>query len=127
MRINKKRGFRIKELLGEWGNIFHVIDKVGKRIDGFLYANLISITSINVHEKSYLEDGNLYKSIMYYANKLAVWNGKIDTQIEIIGKTRKRLEVAIPLGASQKQYKQIEDAIRAALELGVEIAFTIVE
>ena len=116
------RGQVIEKMLGGWGNNFPVIDKVGEWLNG-IHQSVTSIKSIDLAAKSYQTGNTLYNTIMGYANNLANFITKTygGFTAYVGPETQKILEIAIPKGATPEQLRQIEEAIKEAAKLGVDV------
>jgi RHS repeat-associated protein len=113
------RGYVIEKLFGGWCNNFPVIDKVGELVNG-VHQSITSIKSLNLMDKTYQFGNNVYNKIMGYVHSLSDFEGgpKKDA---IDSTTKKILELVVPKFQTLDQARQINEAIKDAGALNVEL------
>ena len=122
-----ERGRIIEQQLGANLGNFPVIDRFVAG-PGNVAQSVTSIKSIDLMARTYQSGNVLFNRIMGYSHKLSnfagdAWGGHV---VNVGASTQRKLEIAIPSGATEAQMQQINRAIREAAEIGVEIVTIIV-
>ncbi len=120
-----QRGQVIERALGGMCSNFPTIDKFVNGANG-IASSITSIKSMDLGAASYQKGNAVFNTIMSYANKLAdfgttAWNG---VTVKVGDATQRVLQLVIPEGATAAQQAQIQAAIKAAAEAGVQVIVT---
>jgi filamentous hemagglutinin len=122
-----QRGVEIEQRLGrtpELANNFPVIDR-------FENGVATSIKSLDTTAASYQSTAQLTNTVQRYINTLANWHGQASpwggvtiraTQIQ-----QRVLELAIPPGTSDAQYKALQELQQGAPNVGVQLQIVVVQ
>ena len=119
-----ERGRIIEQLRGAFAHFYNfpVIDKfVG--VSGQLAQSVTSIKSVDLKAMTYQSGNALYNRLMAYSRALANFQTTTHVGIQVIvdSSTAKFLELVVPPGATPVQLEQINRAVAAAADMGVEL------
>jgi RHS repeat-associated core domain len=125
-----ERGRVIEQMLGRDARManFPTIDKFEKGLNGFA-KSVTSIKSIDLDAKTYSKGNNLYNTIMGYAREVAEFKTRTynNVLVEVNSKTQRNLEIAVPHNPTGAQKSQVEQAIKDASDMGVNVTTETIE